>query len=42
MLESDDVVGAALARASDKFAKEQVPQNIRSRLIRFAPDEAGR
>jgi RNA polymerase sigma factor (sigma-70 family) len=38
-LELDDVVDAALARAYDEFAKEQVPENIRSRLIRFALDE---
>ncbi len=38
-LELDDVVDAALARAYDKFAKERVPENIRSRLIRFALDE---
>jgi len=38
-LELDDVVDAALARAYDEFAKEQVPENIRSRLIGFALDE---
>lgn len=38
-LELDDVVDAALARAYDKFAREHVPENIRSRLIRFALDE---
>ena len=38
-LELDDVVDAALARAYDEFAKEHVPENIRSRLIRFALDE---
>jgi RNA polymerase sigma factor (sigma-70 family) len=38
-LELDDVVDAALARAYDKFAGEHVPENIRSRLIRFALDE---
>ena len=38
-LELDDVVDAALVRAYDKFATEPVPENIRSRLIRFALDE---
>ncbi len=38
-LELDDVVDAALVRAYENFSKEQVPENIRSRLIRFALDE---
>ncbi len=38
-LELDDVVDAALVRAYDQFAKEHVPENIRSRLVRFALDE---
>jgi RNA polymerase sigma factor (sigma-70 family) len=38
-LELDDVVDAALARAYDEFSKERAPEDIRSRLIRFALDE---
>jgi hypothetical protein len=38
-LELDDVVDLALARTSDKFAREHAPENIRRRLIRFAVDE---
>jgi ribosomal subunit interface protein len=38
-LELDDVVDAALARAYGEFVKERLPENIRSRLVRFALDE---
>lgn len=38
-LELDRVVDAALARAYDAFAKEQVLENIRSRLICFVLGE---
>jgi ribosomal subunit interface protein len=41
-LELDDVVDAALVRAYDEFSKNRTPENIRSRLVRFALDEIKR
>jgi DNA-directed RNA polymerase specialized sigma24 family protein/ribosome-associated translation inhibitor RaiA len=38
-LEPDDVVDAALARAYGEFSNERTPEDVRSRLVRFALDE---
>lgn len=38
-LEPHDVADAALARAYDEFSKDHAPDDIRSRLVRFALDE---